>query len=263
MATGYNEQRQLRFTFGFSNSSGRHLRQIYFWCYLPAVMDGTQILSDIHVSRPFRLLEDAVGHRILELMFDDFEPYAQKVIAVTTEIECLAATKPRGRFLPDPWLGAERFIESNALPIRMLALELRAQAPLETTRAIYDWVRSNLMYTGYVAEDLGAAYALHHRRGDCTEYADLVVALTRANGIPARMIGGYVIDRDAAPKAQDYHNWAEVYVDGSWHVVDAQKENWFGFKDQYIAFRIYREVENNPIGTAHRFRVQGDIQVSL
>ncbi|MFC5473796.1 transglutaminase-like domain-containing protein [Paraherbaspirillum soli] len=118
-------------------------------------------------------------------------------------------------------------------------------------------------YAGYIADDLWALWALLQRSGDCTEYAYLAVALARANGIPARMVGGYVTDRNIAPRAEEYHNWAELYVDGAWRLLDAQKENWLAPVQQYIAFRFYRDSVINPVGLAHRFNVSGEMQVRL
>jgi hypothetical protein len=89
------------------------------------------------------------------------------------------------------------------------------------------------------------------------------VALAPANGIPARMVGGYVTDRDAAPQPQDYHNWAQLYLGGAWRTVDAQKENWLSSSAQYIVFRVYRDVPTNLVGPAHRYRIEGDLKVAF
>ena len=56
------------------------------------------------------------------------------------------------------------------------------------------------------------------RRGDCTEYADLLTTLARARGIPARTVTGLAYDADAAVFA--LHSWNEVGVDGVWRGVD-------------------------------------------
>ena len=210
-----------------------------------------------------RLHEDALGHRILELSFDSFPPLSQKVVTFTAEVELQALAPPQA--LPDPavWLAAERLIESDEPRIRTLANELRRSRPMDTARAIFEWVQRNLSYGGYLADDMGALQALLQRRGDCTEYADLAVALARASGLPARMLGGYVADRDLAPRPQDYHNWAEVYLDGAWRLVDAQKGNWLEPVGHYVAVRIYRDVPVNPLGLASRYRIQGDMQVSF
>lgn len=255
--------RRIRFTLTFINPLDRPLGTQRFWCYLPASSLPTQRLHDVQVSVPHRLHDDAWGHRVLELSFEGFPALAQKVVTVTTDVELNpAATHPPLRQARE-WLAPERFIESEDPRIRGLASELKRATASATVRAAYDWVVENLSYAGYLAEDLGAVHALLERRGDCTEYANLVVALSRANAIPARMVGGYVIDRDFAPRPQDYHNWAEVYLDGAWRVVDAQKRTWFASPGEYVAFRIYRDQPSNPVGSAHRYRIQGDLRVTI
>ena len=77
------------------------------------------------------------------------------------------------------------------------------------------------------------------------------------------MMGGYVADHDVAPRPQDYHNWAEVYLSGAWRVVDAQKENWLAPSARYIAFRIFRDGATGSLGSAHRYRLQGDLTVAF
>jgi transglutaminase-like putative cysteine protease len=124
-------------------------------------------------------------------------------------------------------------------------------------------VSNNIEYSGYITEDRGALYALTHRQGDCTEYAHLVVALSRANNIPARMIGGYVTEHDIVPKPQDYHNWAEVFLKGVWRIVDAQKQRFFPENGEYTGFRIYCENNANIIGNRHRYRMEGALRVGF
>ncbi len=62
----------------------------------------------------------------------------------------------------------------------------------------------------------------------CNGFASMVIALARAEGIPARMARGYHIDTGAAVwndsmqfTTKISHWWSEVYVDGHWVVVDA------------------------------------------
>jgi hypothetical protein len=259
--------RRLRFTLNFANPSGTPLESQAFWCYLPAELDGMQRLSDLQVSMPHAVERDLLGHRVLALSLAQLPPMARKLVTVTATVEmagpAAAPVPPSGREPGGlaPWLGPERFIESGAAEIAALAASLRRPGELETARAIYDWVRTNLSYAGYIADDLGALAALASRTGDCTEYADLVVALARACGIPARMAGGYVVDHDSAPRPQDYHNWAQLYFDGAWRTVDAQKECWLDSPASYIVFRLYRDTATNPVGLAHRYRIQGSMEV--
>jgi hypothetical protein len=69
--------------------------------------------------------------------------------------------------------------------------------------------------------ELGAAYAIANKIGDCTEYAALTAALCRANGIPARLQAGF----GYGGGAWERHAWTEVWLQGFWVPVDS---TWYG-----------------------------------
>ena len=255
--------RRLRMTLTFLNPHQRPLSNQRFWCYLPAHFPPAQALRQVQISSPHSILEDRFGHRILALEWAEVAPLAQRVVSVGFELA--GNDDADAEHLPDPqqWLGAERYIETADARMVQAATRLHRATPVETARAIFDWVQQHMQYAGFVADDLGARHALTSASGDCTEYAYLVVALARVLGIPARMAGGYVQDQDAILRAQDYHNWAELHLDGRWCIIDAQKGNWLAARTQYVAFRFYRDQVVNPVGLAHRYRQEGDLQVNL
>ena len=85
----------------------------------------------------------------------------------------------------------------------------------EKVRAFYDYVGNELTYT-YNAESWGAQAALGPMGADCTEYTSLLMALSRAQGIPARYFEGlrYRGDRDPSTDARIEHAWPDVYMPG-------------------------------------------------
>jgi len=254
-------RRQLRWSFELVNPLSRDLADQAVWLYVPAAETPVQTLDAVRLSVPWTLTRDALGHAIVEVRVPHLPALGRRVVSVTADLTMQDLPRETPLADPGPWLRGERFIEVEDPAVQALAALLRRPAPADTVRAIYDWVRGQLAYAGYVPEDRGAADALARRRGDCTEYAYLVTALARASGIPARMVGGHDTDRNAVLRAADYHNWAEVYFDGRWNLVDAQKERWLQPAGQYVAFRIYRDTVLNPVGLAHRYAVRGEMDV--
>lgn len=254
-------RRRLRFMVSLANPSARELADPTLWFYLPAHAPAGQRLLGAEASVPMQVLSDPLGHRIAQIRLPRLTPFARQLVSVAVQVEIVDG--PVMQPLEDAagWLANERFIETADPAIRALAMELRREGPLRTAQAIYEWVRTQLRYEGYVADDRGAAQALAQRRGDCTEYAFLAVALARANGIAARMVGGFVVAGDAAPRAQDYHNWAQLHLDGAWRLLDAQKERWLVSAEPYIAFRYYRDAVLNPVERAHRFQATEGLEV--
>lgn len=90
--------------------------------------------------------------------------------------------------------------------------------PAARAEAIRLWVHENL------AKELAthipsASGVLARRVGDCTEHTWLFVALCRAAGLPARPVYGLMYLGDSQPSF-GYHAWAEVALEGRWHVLD-------------------------------------------
>jgi transglutaminase-like putative cysteine protease len=88
----------------------------------------------------------------------------------------------------------------------------------DKVQLIADWIRGHLDYvpgTSDVNTTAADTYVSH--RGVCRDFAHLLIAMTRAAGIPARMVGAYAWQLNP----QDFHAVAEVWLDGGWHLVDA------------------------------------------
>jgi transglutaminase-like putative cysteine protease len=98
-------------------------------------------------------------------------------------------------------------------------------------RAFYDYAGDSLLYT-YNRRSWGAQATFGLMGADCTEYASLVIALSRAQGIPARYYEGllYLEDQASDPDeaiAQTEHAWLDVYLPGAgWTALDPTLGRW-------------------------------------
>lgn len=260
-ATEQSPGLQLRFNLLMANPSNQPLGPQHAWIYLPAGKSERLTLASVWTPGTHQVETDLLGHNVLHLRADGLPPHGRRAIPLVVSLH----SSPMPTEAPDraAWLAPQQFIESGAEEIIRAASQLQTSTDIDTVRHIYQFVVQNMNYAGYVTEDLGALYALRQRRGDCTEYACLVVALCRAAGIPARMVGGYLSAASYVPKPMDYHNWAEVLIGGRWRVVDSQKQNWLANETQYLAFRYYWDKAINGVGLAHRYRVDGGMDFSM
>lgn len=90
----------------------------------------------------------------------------------------------------------------------------------DLVNGIASWVNENLYYVpGISMPSDGAVDAYLNQQGICRDFAHLVVALCRANGVPARLVSVY------APglSPMDFHAVAEVCLDGRWQLLDATR----------------------------------------
>jgi transglutaminase-like putative cysteine protease len=119
----------------------------------------------------------------------------------------------QGELLND-FIQPELHIESANPQIVALASELsRGKDTIcQQVRAFYDYIGNELVYTSN-GKNWGAQAALGPMGADCTEYTSLLVALSRAQGIPARYFEGLLyLDKRTDALAKIEHAWPDVYL---------------------------------------------------
>lgn len=115
----------------------------------------------------------------------------------------------------EKYLSPEKNIESNSEIIKTASAKYipRATNELDTVKNIFDYVVALLRYDEKnVGKARGAMTALRQKSGACIEFADLMVALCRTKGIPARVQYGFDIPfQDLQRLSNNGHAWVEVY----------------------------------------------------
>ena len=129
----------------------------------------------------------------------------------------------------------EELIESNHTLIVSTAEDVvgEEENPHEMALRIYDFVVDRLTYEAQ-PEERGALWALQNRRGDCSEYSYLFVALCRAVGIPSRVVTGFAFS-SYSESLSDGHMWTEYYLENygwvptdlSWNLFDEMDSHHF------------------------------------
>jgi transglutaminase-like putative cysteine protease len=140
--------------------------------------------------------------------------------------------------LLDDFIQPELHIESANPQIMALAGDLsRGTGTIcQQVRAFYDYIGNELVYT-YNGENWGAQASLGPMGADCTEYTDLLVALSRAQGIPARYFEGLLyLDKGTDSLAKIEHAWPDVYMPAvGWVALDPSLGRSPANRDTYFA----------------------------
>ncbi len=255
-APAASAERYIRYGFTVQNTTGQLVPEAELWVCAPLKETSTQRLLDVKASQSYERQTDDLGNHLLRFVFSNVPPYAVRIATVEATLALSAEPVPLAVETAS-WLKSGPLFEYEAEDFDRLAPEFPAGASEQTARAIYDWVRGHLQDAGYDGMDRGALYALVQKKGDCTEYATLFVALCRRAGIPARAMGGYVVSQNAILNPAAFHNWAEYYLDGRWHVADPQTGAFNEKADPYVATRVLGE-SDSPLGNFARFRCIGD-----
>lgn len=90
---------------------------------------------------------------------------------------------------------------------------------------IVEYVSGYITEPSYVHGFNFASTVAQQRSGDCTEYAVLTTALSRSEGIPAKLILGIVVVQYPHGLYAYGHAWSEIWVEGQWHTADAALYN--------------------------------------
>jgi hypothetical protein len=249
----YTTPKQIRYGFTLQNITARTLGKTEFHAYAPVRQSSVQLVKKISASHPYKISVDDLGNQIMHFEFNDLPAHGTIVVTVTVDLLMTRAAVPVSMGDKSLFVGPEPYIETDDAQVLALAKTMQSATAVDSAQRAYEWVAGNLKTETYIPDDRGARYALAQRHGDCTEYAYLFTALTRANGIPTRAVGGYVFEGNAIVKAAEYHNWAEFYADGTWHVVDPLKRNFIQNASHYVAMRIISTKVKNALGSSHRF----------
>jgi transglutaminase-like putative cysteine protease len=182
-----------------------------------------------------------------------------KRVEETTDIEKAQANIPEptdGSFAD--YLGPNRLVPTDG-EIEQVSLKVGNNdgSSYQQARAIYDYVIANMSYdkTGRGWGRGDAIYACNVKKGNCTDFHSLFIAIARSRGIPARFTIGFPLGTQNTGEIPGYHCWAEFYAGGQWVPVDASeawkhpqlREYYFGHLDaDRVAFTMGRDLVLRP-----------------
>jgi transglutaminase-like putative cysteine protease len=158
------------------------------------------------------------------------------------------------------YLAPDALVPTTGLPAELAAKVTEGKAaPLDKARAIYDYVFATMRYdktgTGWGRGDV--LYACDAKKGNCTDFHSLFIAMARSQGIPSRFEIGFPLPPDKrSAEVAGYHCWAEFFEpQHGWIPVDIseawkhpeKKDYFFGAHDaNRMEFTMGRDLELSP-----------------
>jgi len=157
-------------------------------------------------------------------------------------------------------LQPDALVPTTGLPADLAAKVTEGKTqPLDKARAIYDYVFTTMKYdksgTGWGHGDV--LYACDAKKGNCTDFHSLFIAMARSLGIPARFEIGFPLPPDQhSAEIAGYHCWSDFYIEGKgWIPVDISEawkhpekhDYFFGSHDvNRVQFSMGRDLRLNP-----------------
>ncbi|MGH9529069.1 MAG: transglutaminase-like domain-containing protein [Terriglobales bacterium] len=158
------------------------------------------------------------------------------------------------------FLAPDRLVPVTGEPAKLAISVTKTEAtPLDKAHAIYDYVFANMSYdktgTGWGRGD--ALYACAAKKGNCTDFHSLFIAMARSQGIPARFEIGFPLPAAAhSGEIAGYHCWADFFEpQHGWVPVDIseawqhpeKRSYFFGALDaNRVQFAMGRDLRLSP-----------------
>ena len=118
------------------------------------------------------------------------------------------------------YLVSSKNCQVNNKQIKAFAKSLTKSLKTDYQKAkkIFTWVRDHITYKKYSNTLRGALKTLKSRKGNCVDQSHLLIALSRAAGIPARYVNGGNCKFTSGYVSG--HVWAQLYIKNKWVVAD-------------------------------------------
>ena len=265
------DSRHFTFHYAFTVRSLPEGKKVRIW--IPAAQsDRYQEVKIISVKGDAPLKKTRESKYGNEIFFAEAASATQPELHFDVEYDVVrrerVALKPAPHTVATALTGKERQedLQPDVLvPVTGLPADLAAKVtdgkaqPLDKARAIYDYVFTTMKYdktgTGWGHGDV--LYACDAKKGNCTDFHSLFIAMARSQGIPARFEIGFPLPPDKhSAEIAGYHCWSDFYIDGKgWIPVDIseawkhpeKRDYFFGSHDvNRVQFSMGRDLRLGP-----------------
>jgi transglutaminase-like putative cysteine protease len=265
------DSRHFTFHYGFTVKNLPAGKRVRIW--IPAAQsDAFQEVKIISAKGDLPLKKTRESKFGNEIYFAETSGASQPELHFEVEYDVVrherVALNPVPHLVAASLAGKERSedLQPDALvPITGLPADLAVKVtqsktqPLDKARAIYDYVFTTMKYdktgTGWGHGDV--LYACDAKKGNCTDFHSLFIAMARSQGIPARFEIGFPLPPDKhSAEIAGYHCWSDFYIDGKgWIPVDIseawkhpeKRDYFFGSHDvNRVQFSMGRDLRLNP-----------------
>lgn len=241
----------MRYSIQIRNTGNKALKDAKVAVFAPLDMPQQRVVVLETQPTRYSASPEAEGFNNITFDFDLIPPFGEKNVIVTAQLQVLPEPHDQAVLDPDAYLGDGEYLKLQSAELQTVLKDIQPEASQQLPKQVYDWVLQNIQYSGYVQEDRGALYALKTRKGDCTEYMYLMMALLRASGIPARGLAGFYVEKqESMVSAAGYHNWVEYYDGEVWRILDPLNNR---FDEGYGHYVVLREIsvdnENNGLSS--------------
>lgn len=197
--------------------------------------NSDQEITSIDVDPPLEIISD--GERVIVHYYGNFdgnETFRARAI-VSVAYDPKIKEDPPLAYSPRNTTELTEYDEEMMETARSLS-----SSSLATAAALSNWVHDNMVYDiSYFDRNIPAKRVFEERRGVCSEYAHLFIALANSVGLETRYIGGYAKSDSWQP-----HAWAQVRIGERWVSFDPTFGEGGVLSSERVAMAFGRDAED-------------------
>jgi len=172
--------------------------------------------TDYNASDAYTAAADEWGNKRLTFEWPAFQGRKVIVMDVDAAVDYAGSAEVAANY--------ERYLDASDLVIISPEISAQAAATVEGSATEFEkavrlaeWVHNAVVYDSSLwGRRLDSEQVFNDRRGVCSEYAHLLLAMLRSQGIPARFVAGFVYSGESWGP----HAWVEAVVGGKWVPFD-------------------------------------------
>ena len=216
----------LNYSINVRNISKNPIGNFSAFVALPLTIIPQQIVKNLQIYPDnLKISTDIDGNQWTHFEIARLEANESRMMSYSAEVEmspliipkrisAVAKTNPYDKKFLEKYLRPEPHLESDHPDIVAMAAKIDTSDALAFAKKAAKQVQKIVKYE-VQPDEYGAAFAIEKKKGDCTEFAALFVALCRAAGIPARTNAGF-----ALAQKWERHATAEFLTQGRWIPID-------------------------------------------
>lgn len=134
-----------------------------------------------------------------------------------------SVTNPRKPYLDPIYTSSSRWMNTENDELKRMGIIAAGATlvPIDKCKRLTQYVWKHVRVSPFSTAMQPASEILKTMRGDCTEHAVLLSTLMRCQGIPSRVVVGFIYVPN--PSAFMPHMWTEALVDGKWIPFDSTR----------------------------------------
>jgi transglutaminase-like putative cysteine protease len=204
-------------------------------------------LATTPVGIRLRAFRDYLGNEINH--FDILEPHARLVVQARSDVFTPPRFEEHGE--PSPlelydYLHPTSYVALDGGARLLASTQAGSGTAAEQARALMRIVHSTLVYErGATSVQTRVDEVLSLGRGVCQDFAHVLIAACRCNGIPARYVSGYVHDPTLDGVEAASHAWVDVYdPQRGWISLDPTHDR--EQNERYVRVAVGRDYADVP-----------------